>query len=125
MTATKKEPVYKFRMGRIVGTLWYNEREDGKGRHSVQIEKLYKPNGEDGWKRTGSFSRDDLPLVAKVADHCHSWIHAIWRRQQFNCLCTACDATWSSDTLAKRCTRCGSADVRSTTETPSSNNESE
>ena len=43
-------------------------------RHNVTIERLYK-DGDD-WKSTTSFGRDDLPLVAKVADLAHSWIFA-------------------------------------------------
>jgi hypothetical protein len=38
----------------------------------VTISRLYK-DGE-AWKRPDSFGRDDLPLVAKVANHAHSWI---------------------------------------------------
>ena len=37
------------------------------------FERLYKDGDE--WKRTDSFGRDDLPLVAKVADLAHLWIH--------------------------------------------------
>ena len=118
MTAKKNEPVYKFRMGRIVGTVWYNERDDGRGRHSVRIEKLYKPKDSAGWKRTTCFGRDDLPLVAKVPDRCHSWIHTLWQKQSFYCLCDGCDAKWFSDSLGTRCPRCGGENIRSTTATP-------
>jgi hypothetical protein len=34
--------------------------------------RIYK-DGND-WKTTDSFGRDDLPLVAKVADLAHTWI---------------------------------------------------
>lgn len=37
-------------------------------RHSVQFLRLYKPEGEEHWQSTTSFNRDDLPLVAKLAD---------------------------------------------------------
>ena len=52
-------------------TIWENETPTGK-RHNVTIARLYKD--DDEWKRTESFGRDDLPLVAKVADLAHSWI---------------------------------------------------
>ena len=29
----------------------------------------------DQWKQTSSFSRDDLPLLAKVVDLAHVWIY--------------------------------------------------
>jgi hypothetical protein len=39
----------------------------------VTFARLYK-DGDD-WKQTESFGRDDLPLVAKVADQAHTWIY--------------------------------------------------
>jgi len=41
-------------------------------RHDVQLARIVKDGNE--WKQTDSFSRDDLPLVTKVADQAHSWI---------------------------------------------------
>jgi len=38
----------------------------------VTVSRLYK-DGDD-WKDSTSFGRDDLPLVAKVADQAHSYI---------------------------------------------------
>ncbi len=66
-----KKPVHEIRLGRIKATLWENETQNGK-RHNVTLSRLYK-DGEN-WKDSNSFGRDDLPLVAKVADLAHSWI---------------------------------------------------
>lgn len=41
-------------------------------RHNVTINRLYKDG--DTWKRSDSFGREDLPLMAKVADLAHTWI---------------------------------------------------
>jgi hypothetical protein len=41
-------------------------------RHNVQLRRLYKDG--DNWAQSDSFGRDDLPLVAKVADLAHTWI---------------------------------------------------
>ena len=30
---------------------------------------------DDNWKRSENFSRDDLPLVGKLADRVHNWIY--------------------------------------------------
>ena len=60
------------RSRRIKATIWENETENGT-RHNVTVSRIYK-DGEE-WKQTGSFGRDDLPLVAKVADLVHSWIY--------------------------------------------------
>jgi len=39
----------------------------------VTFSRLYR-DGEQ-WKDSSSFGRDDLPLLAKVADQVHSWIY--------------------------------------------------
>ena len=77
MPMKKNEPVHEYRLGRIRGLVWCNENGDGRGFHTTQLFRLYKDGKE--WKRTTSFGRDDLPLVAKVADHCHLWILEIWK----------------------------------------------
>ena len=70
-TAKKAGPVHEIRLGRIRAAIWENETQNGT-RHNVTVTRLYK-DGED-WKDSTSFGRDDLPLVAKVLDRCHSWI---------------------------------------------------
>lgn len=66
-------PVQEIRMGRIRAAVWANETENGT-RYNVTVSRLYKD--DDKWKDSTSFGRDDLLLVAKVADACHSWILA-------------------------------------------------
>jgi hypothetical protein len=39
----------------------------------VTISRLYRDG--DQWKDSSSFGRDDLPLLAKVADLVHTWIY--------------------------------------------------
>jgi len=67
-----KRPVHEVRMGRIKATIWENETREGI-RHNVSLSRIYK-DGE-AWKDSTSFGRDDLPLVAKVADLAHSWVY--------------------------------------------------
>ena len=64
-------PVHEIRLGRVRAAIWENESPNGT-RHNVTLSRLYK-DGDD-WKDSTSFGRDDLPLVAKVADLAHSWI---------------------------------------------------
>jgi len=68
---TKTKPVHEIRLGRIRAAIWENETQNGT-RHNVTVSRLYKDG--DNWKDSGSFGRDDLPLVGKVLDRCHSWI---------------------------------------------------
>jgi hypothetical protein len=73
MANGKDKPAHEIRLGRIKAVIWGNEIEGGGFRHNVQVRRIYK-DGEE-WKQSDSFGRDDLPLVAKVADMAHTWIH--------------------------------------------------
>jgi hypothetical protein len=70
---TKQKPINEIRLGAIKAAIWENETANGT-RFNVTISRLYKDG--DAWKRADSFGRDDLLLVAKVADQAHSWIVA-------------------------------------------------
>lgn len=67
------KPAQEIRLGRIKATIWANSGENGT-RYNVTFTRLYKEG--DVWKDSQSFGRDDLPLIAKVADQAHSWIFA-------------------------------------------------
>lgn len=66
-----RKPIHEIRMGRIKAAIWQNETENGI-RYNVTVGRLYK-DGSD-WKQTESFGRDDLPVLAKVADQAHTFI---------------------------------------------------
>ena len=68
----KTKPVHEIRLGRIKAAIWANETDNGI-RHNVTITRLYKDGDE--WKTSSSFGREELPLVAKVADMAHSFIY--------------------------------------------------
>ena len=76
----KDRPVHEYRLGRVVGTVWYNESENGRGWHNVQIVRLYRDD-DGNWQRSQSFGRDELPLVMKVANALHTWIHETWQEK--------------------------------------------
>ncbi|MCB9610223.1 MAG: hypothetical protein H6716_26785 [Polyangiaceae bacterium] len=69
-TETKK-PVHEIRLGSIKAAIWANDTQNGV-RHNVTLQRLYKD--EEEWKSSDSFGRDDLLLVAKVANMAHTWI---------------------------------------------------
>ena len=68
---TKQTPVHEIRLGRIKAAIWANPTDYGL-RHNVTIARLYKE--DDDWRRSESFGRDDLSVVAKVLDMAHTWI---------------------------------------------------
>jgi len=69
---TKARPVHEVRLGRIRAAIWANETQNGT-RHNVTVLRLYT-DGDGNWRDSASFGRDDLPLLAKVADRAHTWI---------------------------------------------------
>jgi len=61
----KPKPIDQFRLGGITASIWKRE-VDGKTFYSASINRSYKKDGN--WKRTDSFSVDELPLVAQLAE---------------------------------------------------------
>ena len=73
MSAGNNRPVCEVRLGRVKAAAFANETQLGT-RHGVTFAKLYK-DGEDQWRSGSSFDREDLLLVAKVADEMHSALY--------------------------------------------------
>ena len=73
------KPVAEVRIGRVKAAIWPNGT-DGRTRHNVTFSRLYKDGDE--WKRTQSFSRNDLLLLAKVADQAHSRIFELQQAEE-------------------------------------------
>jgi hypothetical protein len=64
-------PVHEIRLGLVKAVIWANQTDSGV-RHQVSVARLFK-DGDD-WATSETFGRDDLPLLAKVADMAHTWI---------------------------------------------------
>ena len=64
--------------GAIKATIWQNDTEAGV-RHNATFSRRYKDGDE--WKSTSSFGRDDLLVLAKVADLAHTRIHQLQREE--------------------------------------------
>ena len=67
-----KLPVKTFRLGRIKAAVWENEA-DQKKFYNVTFARTYVDDAK-AYHDTDSFGRDDLPLVAKLADQAHTFI---------------------------------------------------
>ena len=72
MENEKTKPADEIKLGSIVATIWKNESASGSY-FNVTVTRLYKDG--DTWKRSESFGRDDLLLVAKVIDLSHTRIY--------------------------------------------------
>lgn len=69
---TTKLPVKTFRLGRIKAAVWENEA-DQKKFFNVTFARTYVDDAKN-FHDTDSYGRDDLPLVAKLADQAHTFI---------------------------------------------------
>jgi hypothetical protein len=76
-------PVHEVRMGRIVGAIWQHLADDGKVWFNVTFSRIYK-DSKNNWARSDSFGKNDLPLLVKVADQCHTWMYVESKDDQSN-----------------------------------------
>lgn len=76
---TKQQPVHEIRLAAVKAAIWENKTNNGI-MFNVTVGRLFKDG--DNWKQTESFGRDDLLLVAKVADQAHTWICEQTARKQ-------------------------------------------
>lgn len=67
-----ERPIHEIRFGTCKAAIWANPTEQGT-RYNVTFARIYKQ--DDRWESTSSFGRDDLPLIAKLADQAHTWIY--------------------------------------------------
>ena len=63
-------PVKTFRLGRIKAAVWENQAEQKF--YTVTFARTYVDEAKN-YHDTDSFGRDDLPLVAKLADQAHTF----------------------------------------------------
>ncbi len=68
------KPIHEVRIGAVKAAVWRNEVNGGGVRYNVTFSRLYEDKQDDQWKSTDSFGRDDLLVLAKVADSAHTWI---------------------------------------------------
>ena len=73
------KPISEVRIGRVKAVIWPNGTE-GRTRYNVTFSRLYK--GGDQWKSTQSFGRNDLLVLAKVADQAHSRIFELQQEEE-------------------------------------------
>ena len=76
----KVQPVYTTRLKNVRAAVWSNRTEAGTTYLNVTFSRSYRDQ-EGNWHTTESFGRDDLLLLAKLADQVHTWI---WEQIQQN-----------------------------------------
>jgi hypothetical protein len=82
---SKDKPVRVVRIRNIRGNVWANRLPSGQVVYNVTIDRLWKDDDQTNeggevikkgeWHQSQSFGRDDLLIVAKIADLCHTFIY--------------------------------------------------
>ena len=76
MPSSTNKPVAEVRVGSVKAAIWPNQTDSGAIRYNVTFSRIYK-DADGNWKSTSSFGRDDLLVVAKVADQAHTKIFEV------------------------------------------------
>ncbi len=86
MNNESKRPIHEIRIGSIKAAIWRHANPEGRERYSIRIARFYREGNQQAgtWKSTDCFGRDDLLVVAKVADVAHSWClnHPLGERER-------------------------------------------
>jgi len=76
MSTEATKPVEEIRLGAVKAAIWKNIVDQGNSSrpvYNVSFQRLYR-DSQGKWQSSESFGRDDLLVLAKVADQAHSWI---------------------------------------------------
>jgi hypothetical protein len=78
--ANGKKPAHSVRYRNLKAAIWRNDGQSGPF-YSVTFSRSYR-DGQDAWHDVNSFNANDLPMLAKLANDCHSWIEWQLKRAQ-------------------------------------------
>tara|TARA_R110002096_G_scaffold48810_9_gene129165 strand:- start:16 stop:297 length:282 start_codon:yes stop_codon:yes gene_type:complete len=73
MDENNNRPVHEIRMSGVKASIWKNETKTGGSFYSASFHTLYR-DSEGSWRRSSSFGREDLLLLAKVANEVHTYM---------------------------------------------------
>jgi Arc/MetJ-type ribon-helix-helix transcriptional regulator len=75
MSNEKHKPIDNVRIGSVRAAIWKNDHEKGPI-YNATFERSYRGSNKE-WKSSSSFGRDELLLLAKVANEAHTRITAL------------------------------------------------
>lgn len=84
MKIDSSKPVDQIRRGTVKAAIWKNVVDMGNNSrpiYSATFQRLYR-DGEKKWQSTESFGRDDLLLLAKVAERTFERIHELQQSER-------------------------------------------
>ena len=77
------QPIETFRLRGISASIFANQTDDGQTFHRVSIVRTYR-DSDGQFQTTSAFSRDDLPIVAHIADEAWQFIMELEQEQRSN-----------------------------------------
>ena len=78
--ATKQKPISEVRIGSIKAAIWQNNTDSG-ARFNVTFQRLYRDE-QNKWRSTDSFGRDDLLVLARVAQRAFDSVHEVQQERE-------------------------------------------
>jgi len=78
LPSQRNRPIQTVRDGNSTVAVWRNVADDGKPAlpmYNVTVSRSYRDG--DNWKDSSSFGYDDLLVLAKALNECHTLIHAL------------------------------------------------
>ena len=75
-----QKPHDEIRIGTVKAAIWQNDVA-GKTRYNVTFSRIYR-DADGQWKTAQSFGRNDLLVLAKVADRVHSRIFELQQTEE-------------------------------------------
>ncbi len=76
-------PIETFRLRGISASVFENQSEDGQTFYRVSLVRTYK-DGNGQFQTTSAFSRDDLPIVAHLANEAWQFVMELEQEQRTN-----------------------------------------
>jgi hypothetical protein len=70
---SSNKPAHTIRAGVLSVSIWRQDGSNGTF-YRCNAQRAYKPDGEEEWKHTDSFGRDDLLIVAELMTTAWQWI---------------------------------------------------
>jgi hypothetical protein len=77
--ARDNRPIHTIRHRSIKASIWRNATAKGPV-YNVTVVRGFKDG--DGWKDSHTFGYDDLPIVAKLLNDCHSFVTILSERER-------------------------------------------
>ena len=78
-----QRPTATVRVGAVKAAIWENKKDGERTRYNVTFSKRYR-DAEGQWKTTHSFGRNDMLVLAKIADQAHSRIVELEQAEDTN-----------------------------------------